>query len=337
MKLIMLNRTITDHNGDAEHSVSALIQTEDKERVMVSVTPEHPRFNLISDLVSDYEKGLITNTDLAEKLYSSVQLVDALEAKLVTIDGILDGRMRLNGSRVTIDGDPVDSVLEEHIVRLLSADGTPRDESNWASFAKFVDNLYSNVSEHVREQLFRWLSYKGNAFTLTSEGMLIGYKGCAGTADDPVSIHHGPAIVDGVPVDGAVPNKIGSVVEIARSKVEFDPAVGCAPGLHVGSYEYASNWARGVILTVVVNPRDIVSVPTECDSQKIRTCRYTVLGAVTAPITDTTYYGDDEDDDWDYLGDDQDDPIFDGDVEDASWDGNIYELSPGARVTFLYA
>jgi hypothetical protein len=63
-----------------------------------------------------------------------------------------------------------------------------------------------------------------------------------------------------------------------RDQVQFDPGVGCHTGLHVGTFEYAAGFAQGALLEVVVNPRDVVSVPTDCGAQKMRTCRYTVVG-----------------------------------------------------------
>ena len=38
-----------------------------------------------------------------------------------------------------------------------------------------------------------------------------------------------------------------------------------------------------------VNPRDVVSVPKDCEFQKLRCCRYVVLDVIRNPL-DTTRY-----------------------------------------------
>jgi hypothetical protein len=62
-----------------------------------------------------------------------------------------------------------------------------------------------------------------------------------------------------------------------RSAVEHNPARACASGLHVGTWEYASSFGNGVTAVVKVNPRDVVSVPTDCNGQKMRVSRYKVV------------------------------------------------------------
>jgi hypothetical protein len=64
------------------------------------------------------------------------------------------------------------------------------------------------------------------------------------------------------------------------------------------------------VVKVKINPRDVVSVPRDCDFQKLRTCRYEVLAEIDNPDYRALSYdnGDewdndyDENDTWDYLG-----------------------------------
>ena len=90
----------------------------------------------------------------------------------------------------------------------------------------------------------------------------------------------------------------------------WDPSAGCAQGLHAGSYDYAKQYASGVLLLVKINPRDVVSVPTDSDWAKIRTSRYEVVDAYSAPepIRSAVYdeYADEpewDDEDEDCCGD----------------------------------
>src|ERR1019366_5793465 len=151
-------------------------------------------------------------------------------------------------------------------------------------------NVASNPNEHSREQLYSWLDARD--FTITSDGNLVGYKG---VKSDLKSVHSGPGIVNGEAINGHLDNSPGNTVEIARSVVQHDPSNGCASGLHVGTYDYARSWGT-VTLKVEVNPRDVVSVPTDCDAAKVRVCRYEVIEQVGEALTSAL---DGDEDEWD--------------------------------------
>lgn len=299
MKIISLQVVDTIRHGASEKALSVVID-HDGDTKPLTINADHPNWDRFQKGISDYTAGVISNVVLARLFLGNTNLAAKAAEKFVKVGGILDGRMTISANSILVDHAPIDPALEGHILRLLRADGTPKDARNWAAFAKFVENLYSNTSEFVRDQLFAWLNYenlKGQGFTLTDDGCFIGYKGCVGTPTDATSITHGEAIVNGVLHSGAIPNPLGAVVEMPRNKVQDDPQVSCSTGLHVGTFKYANSFQRGVLLTVKVNPRDVVSVPTECAAQKIRTCRYEVLKAVETAYNAVTWS--DDDDDWD--------------------------------------
>lgn len=183
----------------------------------------------------------------------------------------LSERVTVANSRIYVDGDEIEDVYADLIVRYMD-----EGSDDYKPLVLFIEKVYTNIEPHTRDNLSRWLVATGG-FTIDEDGDIIGYKGL--TADGG-SIHQGPAVVNGTAVDGSVPNAPGSVIEMARSKVEHDPSVGCAAGLHVGTWEYASGFGHGVVAKVKVNPRDVVSVPTDCNGQKMRVSRYKVIGYV---------------------------------------------------------
>jgi hypothetical protein len=76
------------------------------------------------------------------------------------------------------------------------------------------------------------------------------------------------------------------VIETERRQVDDNTHAECSYGLHVGSHQYASGFrgANGRLLIVKVNPRDVVSVPSDGAAQKIRTCRYEVVAEENAVL-----------------------------------------------------
>lgn len=216
----------------------------------------------------------------------------------------LSERVAVRNGRVYFDGDEVHGAITNHIVRCVES-----NEESYDPLVNFLENVMANPSEHSRENLYRWLD--AHDFTITHSGMIVGYKGVRRAEEDGVynSVHSGPAIVDGEEhTGGPVPQEIGSVVEMARSTVAHDPSVGCSYGLHVGTHGYASSFGQ-VCLEVEVNPRDVVSVPTDCSDQKMRVCRYYIVDEVEsaytspikpAPVAADLGWDDDDDDDEPY-------------------------------------
>jgi hypothetical protein len=188
----------------------------------------------------------------------------------------LGKRVSVEGDTVYFDGDPVESFLTDQILRFIDAgeDVTP--------LVNFWEKCENNPTDHSREQLYDWL--RKHQFTITADGDIVGYKGVRKATDGGFeSIHSGPARVNGEAVNGHVPNNPGDVIEMPRSEVRHDPGVSCSVGLHVATYSYASGFAQGAVLEVHVDPRDVVSVPTDSGGQKVRACRYTVVGEVEKP------------------------------------------------------
>lgn len=248
------------------------IKHDDGERVSIVVfipgheplvaTDAHPNFAAIQYAVDLGEVDLLTPDDFD---------VEAAIRKALTP---LSGRVSVAYGQVYFDGQVVNGSIENLILRFL-AEGSPE----WKPLVAFMEAIASNPIEHSREQLFDWLNAR--EFSILSTGEIIAYKGVEFTDEQTLkSIHAGTAFVDGVKHEGRIPNTVGAVVTMPRDEVSHNPSVACHTGLHVGTYEYASQWAKGAMLQVAVNPADVVSVPTDAAGEKVRVCRYRVLDVI---------------------------------------------------------
>jgi len=170
-----------------------------------------------------------------------------------------------NGS-VTYAGNPVSPQLSERILQLLREGNGSLD-----AFIKFAERLEANVSKHSRDQFFAWIDI--HDLTIDADGYFIGYKG---VRPDYRSISSGPGIVNGVPTNGHLDNSIGNVVEVERRYVDDNPNSACSTGLHAGTWAYASTFGTNVV-TVRIDPADVVSVPHDCNAAKIRCSKYVVI------------------------------------------------------------
>jgi hypothetical protein len=110
---------------------------------------------------------------------------------------------------------------------------------------------------------------------------------------------------------------------MTRSKVDDNRSVGCSQGLHAGALNYVASYgnvdAGDKIVIVKINPKDVVSVPSDCNHEKLRTCQYEVVGEYQGELLKPLYsanfndddYHDDEDEydndyDWGWNEDEED-------------------------------
>lgn len=225
----------------------------------------HPRFSGIEEAVQSLQARGYTwqvPEDEQESFHRLFDMRRAVEEAFQLTD-----RITLVGSLLHFDGKPVESVLADHVLRAIRQG---LDKSAYMPFIRFWERVQANPSEHSRENLMRWLM--SEEFTVTDDGHIVGYKG---VNDDFGSCTAGPGFVNGQYQHGHLDNTPGNVVEVARSYVTHDPALGCAQGLHVGTWKYAHNFGRKT-LEVWVDPADVVSVPTDCNGEKMRVSKYTV-------------------------------------------------------------
>lgn len=227
----------------------------------VTVPGTHPRFDEILTL-------LRSGSADDESVETLVDTMGMLGKRLA----VITDRVSVTPYAVYFDGDQLDGELAHTFVELYNEG----KDSALRAVANFLDKASQNASMDSVRALYAWI--KNGDLVLKENGNFVAYKGVRKTADGSLeSITHGKAWVDGVEYTGAIPNPLGAVVSMPRSSVDADGSVGCSVGLHAGTYAYASSFAQGALLVVEINPRDVVSVPSDCTFQKLRVSKYTVL------------------------------------------------------------
>ena len=247
---------------------------------LVSITNQHPRFSEILELVeNDETEGL-------------QDLLDPSAALNVRFEKVGE-QVSIKNGHVLFEGEEVNNILADAIVKFYS-----EGNDDFKPLVNFMEKLATNPNEHSKDHLFRWL--KNLDLSIAENGDFIAYKG---VDSEMRSIHSGFGIIDGVETTGKLLNAVGSVIEMPRSQVTFDPADGCSFGLHAGTWGYANSFGH-TTLEVHINPRDVVSVPVDCADQKLRCCRYRVVQVLEKPYEQSLVAGTY---DWDESDDDDDD------------------------------
>jgi hypothetical protein len=209
-----------------------------------------------------------------------------------------------------LHGVVVDKLLE--MLRSGMKDSTP--------ITNYIGRLMDNPSSNSVDELYTFLGYR--SLPITPDGKVLGYKGVQG------DFWSNTGNADTIVLQGEtndrhqIYNGVGETIEIQRRSVDDNKDNHCSHGLHIGSYDYANGWSGndGRLLLVEFDPQDAVSVPTDCDFQKLRVCKYKVVADITdsrKELDKVVYepnkpiYGSDNDDDFNH-----DDSPIDGD-----WDG----------------
>jgi len=186
-----------------------------------------------------------------------------------------EGKVSIKDGTVYYRNAPMANYCTQKILEFMEAG------LDYRRLMRFFDNLMLNPSARAVNELYKFLEHKN--MPLTDDGCFLAYKG---VKMDFYSITGGDKskVIQGKVDDyGHIYNGIGETLEVMRNYVNDDATQGCAAGLHAGSHSYASDFGRqGRLLIVKINPADVVSVPTDCNCQKLRTAKYVVVSEVTS-------------------------------------------------------
>jgi len=187
--------------------------------------------------------------------------------------------------------------------------------------AAFMENVMLNSSKRAVDELYRFLEH--NNLPITPDGCFLAYKKVTEDFKDVYSrtVPNKPASLCTPEELNELPGKYGNVtvfvendatvVTMDRNEVDDNFNNTCSAGLHFCSIEYLNSFGGDKIIIVKVNPRDVVSFPTDYNNSKGRCCRYDVVGelnvspsdAFVAPVQEAAEISYAQDDDW-YSDDD---------------------------------
>ena len=234
------------------------------------------------------------NWDALHNILNPAQVFLNLYAKYEQIE-VKDGN-------VYVSGEAISNLVASRILDFL-AEGL-----DCVPMFKFITKLNLNPSSRAVNELYTFMEHK--FLPVTVNGNFLAYKALR---SDFTDVH-----------TGKFDNNVGNVLEMPRNKVDDNKEVGCSYGFHAGTLEYARGFRPfdGKLVVVEINPADVVSIPTDCECQKLRTCKYKVVSEYEVPLEDLAYesrYATDDDDDVDREWDDDDDDDGDFACSGCGW------------------
>ena len=168
------------------------------------------------------------------------------------------GNVAIQGDRLFWKGEELNSTLAARMIQMYQ-DGFPIEP-----MINFMENLMQNPSKRAVTELYGFLE-KGQ-LPITPDGHFLAFKKVRA---DYLDIH-----------SGTFDNSVGKVVEMERNQVDDDKDHTCSTGLHFCSQRYLDHFGGTDSHTMIlkINPRDVVSIPSDYNDTKGRCCRYEVIG-----------------------------------------------------------
>lgn len=213
-----------------------------------TIDSSFPQFSTIVDLLKsgDYE--------------GAVKLIDTGKA-IVEFSG---GKFTVQEGVVKFNDTVVDNSLTKRIIQMMA------EGEDITSMVNFLNNLIENPSFRAVNETYGFLAQ--NDLPITEDGCFIAYKN---VGEGYISKYNGPNATK-------FDNSVGKVCEMERFSVNDDKNQTCSAGLHFCSIDYLKGfWGiSGHTMVVKINPKDVVSIPTDYNNAKGRCCKYEVMAEV---------------------------------------------------------
>jgi hypothetical protein len=184
-----------------------------------------------------------------------VTVQDIIEPKKVVLN-YGQGNIEIQGETLFWRGREMHNALTTRMISMLQ-EGFPIEP-----LVLFMENLMNNPSKRAVDELYRFL--EKNNLPITPDGHFLAYKK---VRENYMDCH-----------SGTFDNSVDKVCEMERNHVDDDKDRTCSTGLHFCSQEYLKSFGGERTMIVKVNPRDVVSIPSDYNDSKGRACRYEVVG-----------------------------------------------------------
>lgn len=242
----------------------------------LTMNQDHPNFNAVMASLDDQK---VEASDIKTLFNVGAAIQDLSQGNIVVKDGV-----------AYYKNEEINNYCIDRAIAFM------KENKPYKALLNFFDRLQANPSNRAVKELYKFLEHKN--MPITPDGHFLAYKGVGLNYMDKFSREFD--------------NSIGQVLEMTRNKVDDDADIGCSVGFHAGSYDYADGYCgdNGRLMIVKIDPADVVSVPNDCECQKLRTCRYEVVNELEErkPLEDcyNDQYGDlERDEEWHEERDDE--------------------------------
>lgn len=250
-----------------------------------TVSPSHINFKRIKD---DLEAGNFANIK---------SLYDIADSVKKATNGEIDLSSSATDVSVKVSGDTVKYAIAERIIKGL---GMGEDMNK---YKLFMANCHLNPSKLAIEELYQFLEKCD--LPITDDGCFLAFKKVDSdfydlhshtvphyTPDHLTKIAAGPELLEGsygkrneVRLSYVYESGVRHLqLSMPREDVDSNRSNTCSSGLHFCSKSYLPYFGlaeSAKILILKINPKDVVSIPTDYDLSKGRASSYVIMSLLT--------------------------------------------------------
>lgn len=220
-----------------------------KDNKPITISKEHKYYQQVFNAIKNntqYMLETILNTIEEESLANT--LTKHLTEDIIYYDGVISYR-----------GNVLKNALVDKIIQMIN-DGY----KNLTPMVNFLTNLMENPSKRAIDELYTFLEKA--RLPITEDGHFIAYKKVRGDFKDIYT--------------GTIDNSVGQKPSMPRYMVDDDKDNTCSQGLHFCSKEYLPHFGvspSNQVVLLKINPRDVVSIPSDYNHTKGRCSCYEVI------------------------------------------------------------
>lgn len=240
----------------------------------------------ISRLVNDYVENTVV-IDRGNETFDSVFAIisegnmsqEALHkaymmcSPKVMVEKLTQGKLTIDVSKDQItfnaggDAQPyvVNNLLTRRIISTISEKGVEGAQS----LINFMERLMENPSNRSVEELYGFVEHSD--IEINADGYLIVWKK---VRENYFDIH-----------SNSIDNSPGQEPRVARNMVDENSSNTCSHGLHVCAKSYLDYFgscsSTDRVVRCLLDPKDVVSIPSDYNNSKLRCSGYKVLDDVT--------------------------------------------------------
>lgn len=195
------------------------------------------------------------------------------------------GKVAVQGEKIFWDGEEMHNALSKRMLSMIN-EGFPVEP-----LVAFMENLQENPSFRAVQELYGFL--EKNSLPITPDGHFLAYKRVgtnyldvrSGTVSNKVAGAFTEEEKAAMPLVSGKKKEVKvfiengeTVVEMPRNKVNDDKNQTCSEGLHFCSQDYLRHFSGEHTMILRINPKDVVSIPSDYNDSKGRACRYVIVG-----------------------------------------------------------
>lgn len=223
-----------------------------------TIKSDHPYFDELKQAMANKDGRLVY--DLC---FPSEQFKKQLNEKLGNVSDVdLTTRVSIEHGVITFDGIAISNYLCDRMLAMVE------DGFDVLPMANFLENLMENPSRTAVQELYSFL--ENSDLPITEDGHFLAYKRINGEYKDIYT--------------GRMDNSVGVTVEMMHNEVDDNRDNTCSFGLHFCARSYLTHYGTSAgnrTVIVKINPADVVSIPSDYNNAKGRTCKYVVVGELT--------------------------------------------------------